>query len=54
MNPRFPHVIPLPPIVISSEREKSFSFAVKQTWEDSGKRETQCSLRLAITVFPAN
>ena len=23
-------------------------------WEDNGKREAPCSLRLAITVFPAN
>ena len=37
------------------ERMREIFFVrVQAKWEDSGKRETQCSLRLAITVFPAN
>ena len=42
------------PIVISSECEKSFSFAVKKKREESGKRETPCFMRLGITVLPSS
>ena len=42
-----------PRIVISSEREKSFSFAVKKKREESGKRETPYCMRLGITVLHA-
>ena len=40
-------------IVISSEREKSFSFAVRQKRRGEGERETPHSLRLGSTVFHA-
>ena len=43
---------PLSPIVISSECEKSFSFAVRQGCAGSGERETPCSLRLDIMFHP--
>ena len=37
------------------ERMREIFFVRGQAkWEDSGKREAPCSLRLAITVFPAN
>ena len=37
--------------VISSESEKSFSFAVKKKQENIGKRETRYSIRSGITAF---
>ena len=40
-------------IVISSESEKSFSFAVKKGCERSGQWETLCSLRPEKTLFHA-
>ena len=40
-------------IVISSESEKSFSFAVRKGCEERGERETPHSLRLGSTVFHA-
>ena len=43
-----------PAFVISSESEKSFSFAVKKECERSGQWETLCSLCLGRTVFHAN
>ena len=46
--------MPPPPIVISSESEKSFSFAASQGCEDSGERETPYSQPIGITVFHAN
>ncbi len=46
--PLFPH------IVISSESEKSFSFAVRQKSEESGERETPCFMRIGITAFHAD
>ena len=37
------------------ERMREIFFVRGQAkWEDNGKREAPCSLRLAITVFPAN
>ena len=45
--------IPLPRIVISSESEKSFSFAVRKRCEGSGERETPCFMRLGRTVLHA-
>jgi hypothetical protein len=39
------------PRVISSESEKSFSFAVKKKRENSGKRETPYLLRSGITAL---
>ena len=41
-------------IVISNESEKSFSFAVGRSCEESGKRETPCFMQLGITVLHAN
>ena len=43
--------IPLSHTVISSESEKSFSFAVKKKRESIGKRETRYSIRFEITSF---
>ena len=43
--------IPLSPTVISSESEKSFSFAVKKKRESIGKRETRYSICFEITSF---
>ena len=43
----------LPAFVISSECEKSFSFAFKKGC-GGGQWETPCSLRIGITVFHAN
>ena len=43
--------IPLSHTVISSESEKSFSFAVKKKRESIGKRETRYSIRSGITSF---
>jgi len=37
--------------VISSESEKSFSFAVKKKQENIGKRETPYSIHSGITAF---
>ena len=37
--------------VISSESEKSFSFAVKKKQENIGKRETRYSIRSWLTAF---
>ena len=37
--------------VISSESEKSFSFAVKKKRESIGKRETRYSIHSEITAF---
>ena len=45
--------MPLSRIVISSESEKSFSFAVRQKRRGEGERETPHSLRLGSTVFHA-
>ena len=42
--------IPLSHTGISSESEKSFSFAVNKKWEGIGKRETY-SIRSKITAF---
>ena len=39
------------PRVISSESEKSFSFALKKKRESIGKRETRYSIRFEITSF---
>ena len=39
------------PRVISSESEKSFSFALKKKRESIGKRETRYSIRFEITAF---
>ena len=46
----------MPPsrIVISSESEKSFSFAVRQKRRGCGSREAPHSLRRGITVLHAN
>ena len=44
-NAAFPIANPFPRIVISSESEKSFSFAVRRDCEGSGERET-CFMRL--------
>lgn len=42
----------LPAFVISSECEKSFSFAARQKkCEDSGERETPYSIRLGASAF---
>ena len=41
-------------IVISSESEKSFSFAASQGCEDSGERETPYFRQIWITVFHAD
>ena len=49
---RIPYSKVFSPIVISSEREKSFSFAVKKKWEESGKRETPYCMRLGLPVLP--
>ena len=46
--------IPLTAFVISSESEKSFSFAARQSMWNSRKRETPCSRRPERTVFHAN
>ena len=43
-----------PAFVISSESEKSFSFAVKKGCERSGQWETLCSLYPGRTVFHAD
>ena len=40
--------------VISSESEKSFSFAASQGCEDSGERETPYFRQIGITVFHAD
>ena len=49
----FPMAKRFPRIVISSEREKSFSFAVRKSCEGSGKRET-CFMRLGSTASHAD
>ena len=41
-------------IVISSESEKSFSFAVRKKREGSGEREALPSMRLGSTVLHAD
>ena len=41
-------------IVISSESEKSFSFAVRKKREGSGEREAPLSKQLRITVLHAD
>ena len=43
-----------PRIVISSESEKSFSFAVRRGCEGSGEREKPCFMRLGSTVLHAD
>ena len=53
-NTAFPIAKPFPRIVISSESEKSFSFAVRKSCEGSGERETPCFMRLGSTVFHAD
>ena len=51
----FPIAKPSPPhIVISSESEKSFSFAVRRGCEGSGEREKPCFMRLGSTVLHAD
>ena len=50
----FPIAKPFPRIVISSESEKSFSFAVRGDCEDGGERETPCFMQCWITVLHAD
>ena len=44
----------VPRIVISSESEKSFSFAVRKSCEECGERETPYFMRFGSTVFHAD
>ena len=53
-NAAFPIAKPFPRIVISSESEKSFSFAVRKSCEECGERETPCFMRLGSTVLHAD
>ena len=50
----FPIAKPFSRIVISSESEKSFSFAVRKSCEGSGEREAPYFMRLGSTVFHAD
>ena len=50
----FPIAKPFPRIVISSESEKSFSFAVRKSCEECGERETPYFMRFGSTVFHAD